>query len=196
MKEQDILLLEQERPLSVDPKKFLTWLFIVSIVMMFAAWTSAYIVRRAEGNWLDIELPSGMYITTAIIFFSSISLHIGYLAAKKDNFKVLNLGILVTVVLAIAFLIGQFFSWGQLVENNVYFAGKYSNPAGSFLYVLMGMHGFHVITGLIFLLIVLFKSFKLKIHSKSLTLMEMCLTYWHFLGGLWIYLFVFLLYNR
>lgn len=196
MKQQELILNEEERPLSVNPKKFLTWLFMVSITMMFAALTSAYLVRMAEGNWLDFKLPSVMWTTTILIVVSSITMQWSYSAAKKDNFAAVRIGLFITFVLGIAFLIGQFYAWKALVMDNVYFAGKYSNPSGSFVYVFTGLHGFHIVTGVIFLMITLISAYKLKIHSKNLTLIGMCSTYWHFLGGLWVYLFLFLLYNR
>jgi cytochrome c oxidase subunit 3 len=78
------------------------------------------------------------------------------------------------------------------VANKIYFGGSGANPSGSFLYVLTGVHGFHLITGLIFLLIVLISTFKYKVHSKNLIRLELCATYWHFLGALWVYLYLFL----
>jgi cytochrome c oxidase subunit III len=196
MKKNQMALNMDDQIFRVHPKKFITWLFIVSIVMLFAALTSAYLVRRSEGNWLDITLPPVMWISTLVIVASSISLHLAYLAGKKNNFQALNSFMALTVVLGISFIVTQYLSWQELVSQYVYFAGKYSNPAGSFLYVLTGLHGFHIISGIIFLIVVLINSLRLKIHSKSLTQIVVCATYWHFLGALWIYLFVFLLYNR
>jgi cytochrome c oxidase subunit 3 len=76
------------------------------------------------------------------------------------------------------------------------FGGSYSNPSGSFLYVITGLHAFHLITGIIYLLIILGASFQYNIHSKNMVRMEMCATYWHFLDILWLYLFAFLLLNH
>ncbi len=179
--------------LSMHPLKFALWLFIVSIVMIFAALTSAYIVRQAEGDWLIYNLPASFLRNTILIALSSISMQLAYSAAKRDNFKMLKIFMVVTALLAIAFLVGQFLSWGDLVAIDVYFVG---NPAGSFLYVLTGMHAFHLITGVIFILIMLVSAFNLKVHAKNMVKMEMCTTYWHFLDGLWLYLFIFLLLNN
>lgn len=182
-----------EQPISMHPKKFALWLFMVTVVMLFAAWTSAYIVRQAEGNWLDYDLPEIFWLTSGIVVLSSITLQWAYFSAKKDNFVQLRLGMVFTVILGIAFLIGQWYSWIALVDRDVFFVG---NPAGSFLYVLTGMHGLHLISGLIFLIIVLISSFQFKVHSKAMVSMEMLTTYWHFLGGLWLYLFLFLQLNH
>lgn len=184
---------EPNKPLSMHPKKFALWLFIITVIMIFAALTSAYIVRQAEGNWLDFELPTMLWVTSGIILLSSATMHWSYLSAKKDELERVKLGISITTALGVAFLIGQVYAWGALVDSNVFFVG---NPSGSFLYVLTGLHGLHLVSGIIFLIIVLISTFKYKVHAKNLAQIQMCATYWHFLGGLWIYLFIFLLLNH
>ena len=176
--------------MSVDPKKFILWLFIVSIVMLFASQTSAYLVRRAEGNWVEFEMPVIFWYSSAVLLLSSISMHWAYLSAKKDNFAQLKTAISVTFVLGLAFLGMQFQGWRELVGMNVYFVG---NPSGSFLYVFTGLHAFHLISGLIVLLLALVSAFRLRVHAKNLRRIEISATYWHFLDILWIYLFTFLL---
>ncbi|HAH36768.1 MAG TPA: cytochrome oxidase subunit III [Algoriphagus sp.] len=182
-----------EQPISMHPKKFALWLFMVTVVMIFAALTSAYIVRQAEGNWLDYELPNIFWVTSGIVVLSSVFLHFAYVSAKKDNISQLRIGMVGAVVLGLAFLVGQWYSWVALVDREVFFVG---NPAGSFLYVFTGLHALHLISGVIFLIIVLISTFRYKVHSQSMNTMEMATTYWHFLGGLWIYLFMFLLLNH
>lgn len=182
-----------EQPISMHPKKFALWLFLVTVVMIFAALTSAYIVRQAEGNWLEYELPDIFWVTSGIVVLSSIALQVAYYAAKKDNFLLLRVCMVLTVALGLSFLVGQWYSWVALVDQEVFFVG---NPAGSFLYVFTGLHAAHLISGVIFLIIVLISTFGTKVHSQSLNTLEMAATYWHFLGGLWLYLFLFLLLNH
>ncbi|NJN42774.1 MAG: cytochrome oxidase subunit III [Flammeovirgaceae bacterium] len=184
---------EPKKPLAMHPRKFGMWLFLASVAMLFASLTSAYIVRRAEGNWLYFELPDLFYTTSLVIVLSSITLQWAYWAAKNDNLERVRLLVSITAVLGLAFLIGQFMAWSDLVNQQVYFVG---NPSGSFIYVLTGLHGIHLVSAVVFLLIVLRSAYKFKIHSRRLAQLEMCLTYWHFLGGLWLYLFVFLILNR
>jgi len=182
-----------EQPISMHPKKFALWLFIVSVVMVFAGLTSAYIVRQAEGNWLEFNLPDIFYYSSGIILLSSVTMHWAYTSAKSDNIDMLKIAIGLTTVLGLVFLVTQWYSWIALVDRDVYFVG---NPSGSFLYVFTGLHALHLISGVIFLIIVLISSFNYKVHSQNMARMEMCSTYWHFLGGLWIYLFMFLLLNH
>ncbi len=184
---------EPRRTLAMNPKKFAMWLFIGSVVMLFASLTSAYIVRQAEGNWLYFELPGILTISTVVILLSSVTMQWAYWSAKKDNLQMVKMLVSVTTLLGVVFLVLQFNGWKELVANQVYLVG---NPSGSFLYVITGLHGVHIISALVFLLIVLVSVFRFRVHSKSLLQIEMCTTYWHFLGGLWLYLFVFLLLYR
>lgn len=179
-----------KKQLSMNPKKFILWLFMVSIIMVFAAFTSGFIVRQAEGNWLIYELPSQLWVSTIILLLSSVTAQWALNTAKKGEIAKTRIGLLVTVALGITFLFTQVWVWSILVQNNVYLVG---NPGGSFLYVLMGVHAFHLISGLIYFIIMLVKSFLVKDVSKIQFHLGLSTTYWHFLDGLWIYLYVFLI---
>ena len=193
MVNQNIHIEEPKATLSMHPKKFALWLFIVSIVMLFAALTSAYIVKQSDGNWLSFELPGIFAINTVVIAISSLTMHLAYMAARKNDLGRVKWMLLATVILGLLFLVGQYISWSALVENNVYFVSNYAS--GSFIYVFTGLHGLHLVSGIIFLLITFVSSLRSKVHSKKLVQIEMCMTYWHFLGGLWLYLYLFLLFN-
>ena len=188
----DISIIEEpQETLSMNPRKFILWLFIVSIIMLFAAMTSAYLVRRAEGNWLEYDIPSIFKYSSIVLIISSLTMHWAYVSAKKDNFSQLKLAITITFVLGLAFLYMQFQGWVALVDENVFFVG---NPAGSFMYIFTGLHGFHLISGLVVLVVALIASFRLQIHATSMNQIEIAATYWHFLDILWLYLFFFLVY--
>ena len=193
----DIRIVEEaKKPRSMNPKKFALWLFIVSVVMLFGAWTSAYLVKQGEPGWLSIELPGAFWVSTAIIAVSSITMIWAQRSAAKDQLDQTKLALSLTTVLGVAFLVAQWLSWGKMVEMNYYFAGAGSNSSSSFIYVLTGFHGLHVISGVIVLIIALIATFRFKVHSKNMLQLDLTSTYWHFLGGLWLYLFVFLLLNR
>ncbi len=182
---------EQPREvLSMDPMKFMVWLFLVASVMLFGSQTSAYLVKRAEGNWLEFTIPAIFTYSTIVLVVSSITMHWAYLEAKKNNFARLKTAVGITFVLGLLFLGMQIAGWGRLVEMNVYFVG---NLAGSFFYVFTFLHVVHLVFGLIALLNTLSAATKMKVHSKRLRRIEICATIWHFLDILWIYLFVFLL---
>lgn len=186
----------QGTSLSMHPHKFALWLFVVSITMTFAALTSAYIVKISEGQPLVYDLPQLFWVSSIIIIISSATMHWGYLSAKKDNITQTKIAMVITMILGLIFLAMQLQAWGELVGQNIYFAGSKSKPTGSFVYVFSGLHGLHLVSGLVFVAIILIKTFMMRIHSKSMNAMEMCVTYWHFLDLLWLYLFAFLLLNH
>ena len=190
------ILSEKETGLGWHPKRVLLILLIFSIVMMFAAFTSGYIVRRDEGNWREFDLPASLLINSILIALSSGSMQWAYFSARKDEIGRVKTGLIITLVLGLAFLVGQYFSFGDLVAGNTYFGGADANPSGSFVYVLMGVHAFHLITGLIFLAVVLKRVLNYQVHSRALLSIGNATLYWHFLGGLWLYLYLFLLLNH
>jgi cytochrome c oxidase subunit III len=191
----DIKIIEEaKKPASMNPKKFALWLFIATVIMLFAAWTSAYIVKRGDIAWAKIEVPGLFWVNTAIILASSGTMVWAVRAARKDNLEMVKVALSITTVLGIAFVVGQVMAYGQMVEMKEHFTG--GPVSHSFVYVLSGAHGLHLISGVVFLMVVLGAAFKFKVHSKSMDQIEMCATYWHFLDLLWLYLFVFLLLNR
>ena len=178
---------------SVNAKKFALWLFIVSICMLFAGLTSAYIVKKSDGRWLQFDMPDMFLYSTLVLFLSSIAMHWTYLKAKENSLKAVKIGITATAAIAVVFFYMQYLSWVKLVAQDVFLVG---NPSGSFVYIFSGLHLAHLIGGLVFLLVVFLDTMNYKVHSKSMLAIEMCTTYWHFLGGLWIYLYLFLVMNN
>jgi cytochrome c oxidase subunit 3 len=189
-------LSETQPGLGWHPKRVLLILLIFSIVMMFAAFTSGYIVRRDEGNWREFELPASLLINSIIIALSSAAMQWAFFSARKDELARVKTGLLLTLGLGLAFLVGQYISWGDLVEGRTFFGGADANPSGSFVYVLMGVHAFHLITGLVFVAVVLGRALKYQVHSRAMLSIGNATLYWHFLGGLWLYLYLFLLLNH
>jgi cytochrome c oxidase subunit III len=188
---------EEEREARLKAKKNLLWIALVSIIMMFAGLTSAYIVRMAEGNWEHIELPQLFYFSTAVIIISSITINQAWKAAKNNNNQQLLNFIIITFILGLTFGVLQYLAWGKLVEQGYYFAGGTGGGASaSYLYVLSGLHLLHVFGGLIALIVVFFRASKGIYKSGNLLGLQMCTIYWHFLDFLWIYLFLFLLFIR
>ena len=133
---------EARKPMAMNPKKFAMWLFIVSVIMIFASMTSAYIVRRAEGNWLYFDLPTLFWVNTCVILISSITMHWAYLSAKRDKLESVKIATVITTILGVSFLVGQFMAWVDLVDHRIHWVG---NPSGSFVYVLSGLHGLHIV---------------------------------------------------
>ena len=170
--------------------KQLLWIGIGSIMMFFAGLTSAYVVRKPQGNWVEFILPDWFLFSTIIIIASSLSL----IAAKVkiDNKKTSTNLVFVTFLLGIMFSYFQVMGWRDLSEQGVYLTGVGSNVSGSFLYVITLAHLIHLIGGLIAILITAVKSGRGKYSTKDSLGFDLTAIYWHFVGLLWIYLFFFL----
>ena len=191
----DIKIVEEaRRPLSMHPKKFAMWLFIVSVAMLFAAWTSAYIVKRGDTDWVELIIPNQFYVNSVLIMLSSITLIWSVRAIKLEKIEQSKLAISITTILGVAFLVGQIYAYKEMISLAQHLTG--GSASHSFVYILSGAHGAHVIGGVVYLVLLLIEVFKGKVHSKNMLMAEMCSTYWHFLDVLWLYLFVFLILNR
>ena len=139
-------------------KTQLLWIGIGSICMFFAGLTSAVIVRRAEGNWLEFSLPNWFLFSTITIIISSMFLIIASNLIKNN--KQPTSYIITTFLLSIVFVYFQFKGWQELILQGVYLTGEGSNVAGSFLYVLTLAHLIHLVGGIIALIFAIYFSIK------------------------------------
>lgn len=172
--------------------KPLLWVAIVSIIMFFTGLTSAVIVSQGGGGFLAIEIPFEFLISTIIIVLSSVAYQFAVIFAKKGNFANAKLFVLVTFFLGLLFVVTQYMGWTVLHDNGYYLAGSESTQESSYLYLLTGLHVAHLIGGLVSLLIVLVKTMRNKYGIDNINGMQVSITYWHFLGALWVYLYFFL----
>lgn len=176
--------------------KLLLWLGIAGMVMLFSALISAYVVMEGRTSWVHFDLPAIFSISTAVILLSSISMNKALSATKANESQKASAALLITLFLGLLFAVLQFVGWHDLYANNIVFAGQNSNPAGSFIYVFTGLHIAHLLGGIIALLVTLYKNSKRVYSSENRLGVELCASYWHFLDGLWLYLFLFLVFVR
>lgn len=166
---------------------------MVSMTMMFAGLTSAFVVSKSRADWLkDFQLPSAFYISTLVILGCSVTFHLAKRAIKKDDQKTTTIFLLSTLALGILFVILQFVGFGQIVSEGYYFTGAGSSITTTFLYVVTVTHLLHLAGGIISLLIIIYNHFKHKYNSGQALGIELGAMYWHFLDLLWLYLFLFL----
>jgi cytochrome c oxidase subunit III len=189
------LNMEMSKRSKINPQKFALWIACGSIIMMFVALTSAYIVRQAVGNWLEFPVPKNFYISTIVILLSSITLHYSYLSFKSMKTNGFRYGLILTFILAILFIHFQYQGWLDMNSNGIYLNG---NPSGSFMYVISGLHAAHVLGGMAALIIAIIYAFNLKhvVNQRRINRFELVTSYWHFVGGLWVYLLLFLMFQR
>jgi len=174
-------------------KKMMLWFGIVSLLMAFAGWTSAYIVSSKREDWLkNIELPSSFYISTAIIILSSITYILAKKAIQKNEKKACTKWLLITLGLGITFIGLQFNGFSQLVAQGYYFTGPTSSIKMSYIFLIAAVHIVHVVAGIISLLVVLYNQIKGKYSVKEYLGLSLGATFWHFLDLLWVYLILFM----
>ncbi|THV58899.1 heme-copper oxidase subunit III [Flagellimonas alvinocaridis] len=174
-------------------KKMMLWFGIVSLIMGFAGWTSAYIVSSKREDWIsDLELPQAFFASTAIIILSSITYLMAKKMVQKDNQKMGTICLLATLVLGVAFIILQFKGFSQMLEHGYYFTGPTSSIKMSYVFLIAAVHIVHVVAGLISLLVVLVQQLRGKYSPENMLGLELGATFWHFLDFLWVYLILFM----
>jgi cytochrome c oxidase subunit 3 len=166
---------------------------MVSMFMMFAGLTSAFVVSKSRADWIDnFQLPSAFYFSTAAIIGCSITFHLAKKAIQKNNRNATTSFLLATFALGIVFVILQFVGFRQIVDSGYFFTGSASSITTTFLYIVTIVHLAHLAGGIISLLIIIYNHFKQKYNSTQTLGIELGAMYWHFLDFLWIYLFLFL----
>ena len=174
-------------------KKMMLWFGIISMAMTFAGLTSAYVVSKTRPDWLDeFELPTAFLWSTIVIILSSISLWFAKKSILSGNRKNASALLLGTLILAILFVVFQFYSFSEIVSNGYYFTGSESSITTSFIYVLVIVHLMHLAGGLIVLLVLIYNHFKQRYKPGQMLGFELGETFWHFVDFMWIYLILFL----
>jgi cytochrome c oxidase subunit III len=173
--------------------KLLLLFAMISMFMMFAGLTSAYLVSSSRKDWVHTMIvPSAFTISTILIIISSITIFLAKKAIQKDDRQKTTIFLISTLVLGIAFVIFQFQGFNQLIAMGYFFTGSESSITSSFLYVLTILHLAHLFGGIISLLITIYNHFKQKYNATQTTGIELAGMFWHFLDFLWVYLFLFL----
>jgi cytochrome c oxidase subunit 3 len=167
-----------------------TWILLTAIIMLFAGLSSAYIVLRGVPSWQNIELPSLLWPNTAILLLSSVAIEISKRAIRRNDTQSVKRWLIVGGVLGFGFLVGQLAAWQQLVNAGVYLP---STQQSSFFYILTGLHGLHLLGGIVALGIVLAMALKNRLSAFHYEPLRLAASYWHVMDAIWIYLFLMLL---
>ncbi|AXP81061.1 Cytochrome c oxidase subunit 3 [Mariniflexile rhizosphaerae] len=178
-------------------KKMMLWFGIISLIMSFAGWTSAFVVSSSRPDWLkDFQLPNAFIISTIIIMLSSVAFMLAKRALKSSHSKATMLWLFITLILGIVFIFYQFFGFQQIIDLGYNFTGPTSNVTMSYIYLIAIVHILHVVVGLVCLLVVIYNHFKQKYKPTKMLGFELAATFWHFIDILWVYLFLFLYFIR
>ena len=178
-------------------KKMMLWFGIISLIMSFAGWTSAFVVSSSRPDWLkDFQLPNAFIISTVVIMVSSITFILAKRALKSNNRSMTTTWLLITFVLGIIFIYNQFKGFQEIIDLGYNFTGPTSNVTMSYIYLIAMVHILHVVVGLFCILVVIYNHFKQKYKPTQMLGFELAATFWHFVDILWVYLFLFLYFIR
>ena len=181
------------RDYSPPPSSTGIWVSVYAIAMTFAALTSALIVRKGSSlDWQSFTLPWILYLNTAVIVGSSITLEIArrrvaaFMGQSVSASEKPTRWLYVTLALGLIFVAGQYLAWMRLRAGGLYLA---TNPSSSFFYLLTGAHALHVLGGLAGLFYVIGKLRRSQLRRSTL---DAASRYWHFVDLLWVYLLLLL----
>ena len=187
-----MITIEEQKLRKGKTYKMLLLFGMISIFMIFAGLSSAYVVSKSRPDWLkDFQLPSAFIYSTIVILISSLTFYGANKAMKANNRQLTTTLLLTTLALGIAFIMLQFEGFSQVVANGYFFTGSESNVTTSFLYIAVIVHIAHLVGGIISLLIVIYNHFKQKYNPSQTLGIELSAMYWHFMDFIWIYLFLF-----
>lgn len=167
---------------------------LASISMLFVSLTLIFLTRlKVKGGWTHTPLPPVLYLNTMLLVASSGTLQRARSALSADTMRAFRGWLYTTLALGLGFIGGQCIAWQKLAAAGVYLAG---NPAGAFFYVITAAHALHLVGGIVALLYLVMKTREIRWGLKRRTVVDVTSIYWHFMDGLWIYLFAVLLVLR
>jgi cytochrome c oxidase subunit III len=167
------------------------WMALAAIVMIFAAFTSALVVRKGlGGDWVSTGLPRILYLNTAVLLVSSLALEWARRALHFGEESRFRQGLYVTLALGVVFIAGQLAAWRELAHRGVYLS---TNPSSSFFYLLTAAHGLHLLGGICALAYAAICARRLVLDARGHAVVDITALYWHFMDGLWIYLLILLM---
>lgn len=201
MIEQKFRIKKSRENYRIQPMRFNIVLMMIASTMLFAGFVSAYVVHRpdamAKNTWTYFELPVWFLYSMITAIVSSITVFLALRAAKQDELALNRLFLGLTLGLGLLFCLFQYWGWQGMVSQGLTLVNsRPEDISASYVWMITIVHVLHVLGGIILLTVTLFKAFRLEIHKKELTLMRVTHTYWHFVGLLWIYLYLFLYFAR
>jgi len=165
------------------------WMGLAAIVMLFAAFTSALVVRKGMStDWVSTTLPPVIYLNTLILLSSSLTLECSRRSLRVGLKGGFVRWLYVTVILGVGFVACQLIAWRELALRGIYLA---TNPSSSFFYLLTAAHGLHLLGGIVALFYLVFRARSIAARpSRRPVSVDLTAIYWHFMDALWVYILV------
>jgi cytochrome c oxidase subunit III len=177
---------------TLHPQKLMMWMAMGSMFMVFAGLTSAFILQKSTANWVMFKLPTMFYISTLVIILSSVTMYRAKQAFYLKNRAAYKNFIILTVILGSTFIGCQLLGFRDLYSQKITLQGSTSN---GFLYIISGLHIAHMAAAIVALIIIYFMALRKKVKVYSTVGIDIMSLFWHFVDGLWIYLFIFFCIN-
>ena len=167
-------------------------IFLAVVTVVFSLLIVSYAGRMEMGDWRPLQEPWLLWPNSAVLILSSIALHWAVVSARRGDSDGLRLGLLAGGALAAVFLVGQLAAWRQLIALGYYAS---SNPANAFFFLITGLHGLHLIGGLVAWIRTMVKLRRGDEIARVGASAELCAIYWHFLLAVWLILFGLMLFT-
>jgi cytochrome c oxidase subunit 3 len=187
-----------EKELKVGKRKAakpMLWVSMVSMTMMFAGLTSAYVISSNREDWVSFELPKAFEISTLLIVLSSLTFYLAKKFTQHNKRPAATFSLLLTLALGVGFVYEQLQGFEALKAMGLFFTGPESEVSSSMLLVIVFAHALHVLAGIACLLVIVDNHFRFKYDATDLLGLELGAIFWHFLDLLWIGLFCFFYFN-
>ena len=173
----------------VEPAQLAMWVFVGTVTMLFAAFVSSYLIRRTSNDWVPVALPSVLWLSTALLLASSAALESARTALERRSERRATRLVWAAWLLGVGFLVGQLGAWRTLAEQGVFVP---TSPHSSFFYILTGLHALHLLGGLVVLGWCGARLARGAQRNAARRSTRLAATYWHFLAGLWVFLYLVL----
>lgn len=164
--------------------------FLSVVGTLFALFVSGYFMRQEQLDWRAMPLPNALWLNTALLILCSFTMQFALRAARNNDRNTVKTMLVLANVLTLSFLAGQLIAWQQLVQNGF---GLTGNPANSFFYFLTGIHGLHIIGGLVALARTTTSAWRDDALETLQPRIDLCALYWHFLLFIWLAVLVVML---
>lgn len=170
------------------------WSFLATVVMLFAAFASALLVRRAGADWRPVALPAVVWANAAVLVSASGLAEAARRSAHREAWPRTRRLLAGLVGLGALFLVGQAVAWYGLASRGL---GLATNPHAAFFYVLSGLHALHLTAALVVAGYgAAYSDAPRTDQDLGATWPDLAAVFWHVLTGLWLWVLALLAWPR
>ncbi len=184
-----------------EPFTFMLWMGIAGSCVLFLFVFFVFLRKEFLQQDIPVHLPKVFWWSSLAIVISEFVVEYARKAFRTEQFSAYRTSISLCFILALLFLCLQFYGWKVLLQSGITMA---RSTAGSFIFILSGLHLVHTLVGLIGLVVVINDAFRnlnyvdafiYSVNAPNQLRLKLFAIYWHFLGLLWVVIFLFLLYH-